>query len=372
MSEQKVTSIINAQNLMVNNSPHIQSSTTIKSIMWEVCLALIPALIMGIYNFGLRALLTVVICILGAVCSEYLIQKFLRKIPTTISDGSAVLTGLLLGLCLPVYTPFWISFAGGIIAISLGKQVFGGLGQNIFNPAHVARAILLISWPAYLTTWIKTGFTTDIFAVDAVSKSSTLFSIDAITTATPLGLLKETAKSGQTMGCLMEQSNSIIDFVMKNLNLTFSDLFLGLKLSGSIGETSKLALLIGAIFLLIRKHISWHAPVTMVITVFVGAFCYSRNLDYAMFHLLTGGLFLGAIFMATDMVTSPITPRGKVIFGLGCGLLTLLIRLFGSYPEGVCFSILIMNAFVPLIDKFCRKQPFGSVKAKPQKEEASK
>ncbi len=347
---------ITANNLIVNNSPHIQSPVTIKSIMWEVNLALVPVIIMAIYNFGLRALLIILLSVLGAVLAEYLIQVFLRKIPTTISDGSAVLTGLLLALCLPVAIPYWIAFVGGFIAIALGKQVYGGLGQNIFNPAHVARAILLASWPVYMNTWLKSGFNTSL------TLPTTVPEIDAITTATPLGLLKETAKNPD----LLASGQSIIQYIFETLNINFSDLLLGINFSGSIGETSKLAILIGAFYLLIRKHINLYAPGAMLATVFVGTYIYSNcNIEYSMFHILTGGLFLGAFFMVTDMVTSPINPLGKIIFGVGCGAITLLIRLKGGYPEGVCYSILIMNAFVPLIDKLCKPRRFGVVKPKP-------
>ena len=354
MSENNNTyPIITAQNLMVNNSPHIQSPTTIKSIMWEVNLALVPIIIMAVYNFGLRALLIILLSTLGAVTAEFLIQKYLRNIPTTISDGSAVVTGILLAMCLPVAIPLWIAFVGGFIGIALGKQVYGGIGQNIFNPAHVARAILLASWPVYMNTWLKPGFTTAISTVDAV------------TTATPLGLLKETAKNSSLMANLADNHFSIIDYIFSNLHITFSDLFYGINISGSIGETSKLAILIGAIYLLCRKHISLSAPIAMLATVFLGAFAYSESFEYASFHLLTGGLFLGAFFMVTDMVTSPINTLGKIVFGIGCGAIALLIRIKGGYPEGVCYSILIMNAFVPLIDKFCKPRRFGVVKPKP-------
>ena len=353
MSENNTTyPTITAQNLMVNNSPHIQSPTTIKSIMWEVNLALVPIIIMAVYNFGLRALLIILLSTLGAIVAEFLIQKFLRNIPTTIMDGSAVVTGVLLAMCLPVAIPLWIAFVGGFIGIALGKQVYGGLGQNIFNPAHVARAILLASWPVYMNTWVKPGFSTSI-------------SVDAVTTATPLGLLKETAKNAQYMSNLADSNFSIIQYIFSKLGITFSDLFYGINISGSIGETSKLAILIGAIFLLVRKHISLHAPIAMLATVFLGSFIYSNSFEYATFHLLTGGLFLGAFFMVTDMVTSPINKLGKIIFGIGCGAIALLIRLKGGYPEGVCYSILIMNAFVPLIDKFCKPRRFGVVKPKP-------
>lgn len=361
MSENNSYPLITAQNLMVNNSPHIQSPITVKRIMWEVNLSLLPALLMAGYTFGLRAILVILMSVLGSVLAEFLIQRYLRNIPTTISDGSAVVTGILLAFCLPVAIPLWIAFLGGFIAIALGKQVYGGLGQNIFNPAHVARAILLASWPVYMNTWLKPNF------------SASVNTADAVTTATPLGLLKETAKNGELMGNLADQSTNIISYVMGTLHISFSDMFYGLNMSGSLGEISKLAILIGGIYLLIRKHISWHAPVTMFLTVFIGAYCYGGTLDYALFHLLAGGLFLGAFFMVTDMVTSPINPLGKIIFGFGCGAITLLIRLKGGYPEGVCYSILIMNAFVPLIDKFCKPRRFGVCAPKPiEKKETAK
>lgn len=350
MSENKELQIITAQNLMVNNSPHIQSKTTVKSIMWEVNLALLPCLIMAVYNFGIRALAIIVMTVLGAVIAEVSIQKYLLKKPVTVSDGSAVLTGLLLSFCLPVALPLWIAFMSGFLAIALGKQVYGGLGNNIFNPAHVGRAILLASWPVYMNTWLKPGLGTKLCVIDAE------------TTATPLGLLKETAKNTELMSNLHDYGTSIIQYVLSTLNVSLSDMFLGLNISGSIGETSKVAILLGGLYLLFRKHISWHAPVAMFGTVFITSLLYSGNLQYALFHLLAGGLFLGAFFMITDMVTSPVTKKGKFIFGVGCGLITMLIRLKGGYPEGVCYSILIMNAFTPLIDKYVKPRRFGTVK----------
>lgn len=361
MSENNSYPIITAQNLMVSNSPHIQSPTTIKSIMWEMNLALLPTLIISAYYFGFRAILVVLMSVLGAVIAEASIQAFLLKRQIRVNDGSAVVTGLLLGFCLPLAIPLWIAFLGGFIAISLGKQVYGGLGQNIFNPAHVARAILLASWPVYMNTWLKTGMGTSIGTVDAV------------TTATPLGLLKETAKNTELMANLKDHGMSLIQYVMSQLHLSFSDLFLGINLSGSIGETCKLAILLGGLFILLRKHITLHAPLAMIATVFIGAYCYSNSFEYALFHLLTGGLILGSVFMVTDMVTCPINPLGKVIFGFGCGAITLLIRLQGGYPEGVCYSILIMNSIVPLIDKFCKPRRFGVVKTnKATNKEAAK
>jgi len=332
--------------LLVTTSPHIQSGLSASRVMWDVNLAMLPALVMAIHNFGLRAALVIGFSIAGAVAAEFLIQKFLLQKPSTLSDGSAVVTGILLAFCVPAALPLWVAFVGGFVAIALGKQVYGGLGQNIFNPAHVARAVLLASWPVYMTTWLKPG---QGFAV-----------ADAVTTATPLGLLKETARDAQLMQQITAEGGNLIGYVMQKLQITFSDLFLGVNFSGSLGETSKLALIIGGLYLLIRGHISWHGPVAMTATVFAGAFLIGGSLQYAMFHLLTGGLIIGALFMITDMVTSPMTNKGHLLFGFGCGAITLLIRLKGGYPEGVCYSILIMNAFVPLIDKFMIPKRFGT------------
>lgn len=332
--------------LLVTTSPHIQSGLSASRVMWDVNLAMLPALVMAIHNFGLRAALVIGLSVAGAVTAEFLIQKFLLQKPSTLSDGSAVVTGILLAFCVPATLPLWVAFVGGFVAIALGKQAYGGLGQNIFNPAHVARAVLLASWPVYMTTWLKPGQGYGI--------------ADAVTTATPLGLLKETARDAQLMEKIAAEGGNLIGYVMQKLQITFSDLFLGVNFSGSLGETSKLALIIGGIYLLVRGHISWHGPVAMTATVFAGAFLVGGSLQYALFHLLTGGLIIGALFMITDMVTSPMTNKGHLLFGFGCGAITLLIRLKGGYPEGVCYSILIMNAFVPLIDKFMIPKRFGT------------
>ncbi len=332
--------------LLVTTSPHIQSGLSASRVMWDVNLAMLPALVMAIHNFGLRAALVIGLSVAGAIAAEFLIQKFLLQKPSTLSDGSAVVTGILLAFCVPAALPLWVAFIGGFVAIALGKQAYGGLGQNIFNPAHVARAVLLASWPVYMTTWLRPGQDYSV--------------ADAITTATPLGLLKETARDAQLMEKITAEGGNLIAYVMQKLQITFSDLFLGINFSGSLGETSKLALLIGGLYLLIRGHISWHGPVAMTATVFAGAFLIGGSLQYALFHLLTGGLIIGALFMITDMVTSPMTNKGHLLFGFGCGAITLLIRLKGGYPEGVCYSILIMNAFVPLIDKFMVPKRFGT------------
>jgi len=330
--------------LLVTSSPHVFSGLTAARVMWDVNLALVPALAMAFYNFGSRAALVILASVLGAVIAEFLIQKFLMNKPVCIYDGSAVVTGLLLAFCVPAALPVWIAFIGGFIAIALGKQVYGGLGQNIFNPAHVARALLLGSWPVYMTTWLKPGT-----------------GADAITSATPLGFIKIAGNDAEVMKKLAESGTSLVNHTLSTLQITFSDLFWGINFSGSLGETSKAALLLGGIYLLIRGHITWHGPVAMCATVFGGALIFGGSLEYAMFHLLTGGLIIGAVFMITDMVTSPMTGKGQLIFGFGCGALTLLIRMKGGYPEGVCYSILIMNSLVPLIDKFTTPRKFGTI-----------
>lgn len=335
--------------LLVTSSPHIHSGLSAARVMWDVNLALAPALAMALYNFGPRAALVILASVAGAVAAEFLIQKFLMHKPVAIADGSAVVTGLLLAFCLPAALPLWIAFIGGFVAIALGKQVYGGLGQNIFNPAHVARAILLGSWPVYMTTWLKPASDIGLAPIT-----------DAFTCATPLGAMKEAARDLDLLNTLATAGTSLTDHVMAKLSITFSDLFMGFNFSGSLGETSKLALLIGGLYLLFRGHISLHGPLTMLATVFAGAFIFGGSFNYALFHLLTGGLMIGAIFMVTDMVTSPMTRTGHVIFGFGCGAITLLIRMKGGYPEGVCYSILIMNAFVPLIDKFTAPRKFGT------------
>jgi electron transport complex protein RnfD len=252
----------------------------------------------------------------------------------TVLDGSAALTGLLLGMTLPSSSPWWMVVVGSLIAIVLGKQIYGGLGHNLFNPALVGRVVLLISWPVQMTAWVKP---TPLFTG----------ALDAVTTASPLGILK-------------------VEGVAKLANLNLLDSLLG-NVAGSIGEISVLALLVGAIFLLWKKYITWHIPLSFIGTVGIlsGVFWLLDPSQYAspLFHLCNGGLMLGAFFMATDYVTAPVTDRGRVIFGIGCGLLTAVIRIFGVYPEGVAFAILLMNAFSPLIDRYTKPTPFGMQQA---------
>jgi electron transport complex protein RnfD len=288
--------------------------------MWDVVIALIPASVASIYFFGLGAVRIILVTVASALLTEFLIQVLTKK-PITVSDGSAFITGLLLVFVLPPGIPLWMAALGGFIAIALGKQVFGGLGNNIFNPALVARAILLVSWPGMMTTWRRP--------------------FEAITTATPLAILKEH-----------------LPFQLPS----YKDLFLG-QIAGSLGETSALALLIGAIYLLAKRRITYHIPLSFVGSVALLTWIFGGEGFFhgdALFHILAGGLILGACFMATDPVTSPITPKGKLIMGIGCGIMVVLIRLIGGYPEGVCYSILLMNAFTPLIDRFTVPRRLGA------------
>ncbi|WP_029914809.1 RnfABCDGE type electron transport complex subunit D [Pelobacter seleniigenes] len=324
--------------LYLSSSPHIHSPQTSDKIMRLVIYALLPATAVSIYFFGLPALSVLLICTLGCVAFEALGCKFMKQ-PLSIADGSAALTGILLALNLPPSSPWWMALLGSAIAILIGKQIYGGLGYNPFNPALVARVVLLISFPVQMTTW--------------TAPAPIGSGIDAVTTATPLGEMKTAV---MLTGHLPDLATS-----------GFGHYFLG-NMGGCLGEVSALALLLGGLFLIFKKVISWHTPVSFLGTVIVlsGIFWLVDPSKYPnpLFHLVTGGLILGAFFMATDMVTSPVTQRGMLIFGFGCGLLTVLIRLFGGYPEGVSFAILLMNAATPLIDRYTRPKIYGQVAAK--------
>ena len=315
--------------LQVSGSPHVHGTETVKKIMWSVVIALLPALVVSVYYFGLLVLILTLVSIATCVLVEFLIQRFMLKENVSVTDGSAVITGLLLAFNVPANLPVWILMIGAFVAIAIAKMPFGGLGKNPFNPALVGRVFLLISFPVQMTTWPKP---TPVWSLGA----------DVITGPTPLGILKEGVKNGQAVGDLMNEMP------------TYVNLLLG-QMGGSFGEVSAIALLIGAIFLLIRKVITWEIPVAFLLTAFLfsGIFYLVDPSTYAnpCFHLVTGGMMLGACFMATDMVTSPTSRWDMIVFGVGCGLLTIIIRLFGAYPEGVSFAILIMNAFVPLINK---------------------
>ena len=334
--------------LIVSVSPHVKSEETVSRIMWTVNLALLPAFIMSIYYFGPRALFVTGLCIVSAVLSEYIFQKSLKK-QITVNDGSAFLTGLLLGMNLPPSLPFYIPIVGSFVAVIVTKQLFGGLGYNIFNPALIGRALLLISWPKAMTVWTEA---TPIFA-----------GLDAKTTATPLGILKE-----EGLGKLMEHFADKTDLYMS--------LFTGNR-AGSLGETSVIALLLGAAFLLYKRYITWHIPFSFLATVGVLAWIFGGTdvetgkliffTGDPIIHLMSGGLILGAFFMATDYVTCPSVRKGQIIFGIGCGAITMLIRLKGGYPEGVMFAILLMNCFAPLIDRNVKTKQFGAVKEQKKK-----
>lgn len=312
-------------NIIVSPSPHIRDEKTTQGIMVDVCIALLPALIASVLFFGYKSIVLSLLCILFSVGFEYLWQK-LTKSPVTISDGTAVVTGLLLAFNLPVSAPWWICLIGSFVAIIIVKQFFGGVGNNFMNPALAGRAFLLASWPVIMTTW------TNPFGVDAVSS------------ATPMAVLKD-ATSG-TLPKLL-------------------DMFTG-NIPGCIGETSAIALIIGGIYLIARKVISARIPIAYILTVALFTFIFpSAGLTplYSMaYNVLGGGLMLGAIFMATDYVTSPITSRGQIVMGIGCGILTFVIRRFGAYPEGVSYSILLMNVATPLIDRWTKPRAFGTQK----------
>ncbi|HEY5672370.1 MAG TPA: RnfABCDGE type electron transport complex subunit D [Malonomonas sp.] len=324
--------------LYLSSSPHIHSGETTDKVMRLVIYALLPATLLSIYFFGLPALSVLLICTLGCMAFEAL-GCILMKQPQTLKDGSAALTGILLALNMPPSSPWWLSLLGAAIAILIGKQIYGGLGYNPFNPALVARVVLLISFPVQMTSW--------------TAPTPLGSGIDAVTAATPLGEMKTAV---MLTGKLPELATS-----------GFTDYFTG-NMAGSLGEVSALALLLGGLFLLLKKVISWHIPVSFLGTVVIvgGIFWLVDASKYPnpIFHLITGGLLLGAFFMATDMVTSPVTFQGMLIFGFGCGLLTVLIRLFGGYPEGVSFAILLMNACTPLIDRYCRPKIYGQVEQK--------
>lgn len=316
-------------NLIVSATPHIRSKHTTQGIMLDVIIALIPAAVMGTWFYGIQAALIMILTIASCVFFEGIYQKLTNQ-AVTISDLSAVVTGLLLAMNLPASAPAWMAIVGSFFAIVVVKQLFGGLGHNFMNPALGARAFLLASYPTAMTSWSATRY-------------GNIGIIDANTGATPLAAIKEAAKAGEGLEIINE------DFVNALIG----------NIGGTIGEVSAIALLLGGLYLIARKVISWRIPVTYIITVFVLMFLFGRNPGY---EILIGGLMLGAFFMATDYATSPITAKGQFIMGFGCGLITCLIRVFGSYPEGVSYSILLMNLCVPLIDRYTRPKKFGEVK----------
>jgi len=327
--------------LNVSPSPHVHGNQSVKSIMYGVIIALLPALAISVYFFGLNALRVSLLAVAACILFEWLIQKFLlKKAELTITDGSAIITGLLLAFNVPSNLPSWMIIIGSLVAIGIAKMSFGGLGNNPFNPALIGRVFLLISFPVDMTNWSLNRFELAIHP-------------DAITGATPLGLIKEGLGAGHPI------SEILMDIPSK------LQLFIG-NTGGSLGEVSALAIIIGGIFMLVRRIITWHIPVSYLLSViaFTGIFWYINPDKYIdpVYHLFAGGLMLGAFFMATDMVTSPMTSKGMLIFGVGCGLLTSVIRLWGAYPEGVSFAILLMNAVTPLINRYVKPVKFGEVK----------
>ncbi|MDX9866304.1 MAG: RnfABCDGE type electron transport complex subunit D [Kiritimatiellia bacterium] len=338
--------------LIISPSPHTHAGSSVERIMLDVLIALLPALAASLWFFRWHALRLTVTCVAACLLTEWLCRKAMRR-ASTLSDFSAAVTGLLLAFNLPPALPTWMAVAGSVFAIAVAKQVFGGLGYNPFNPALAARAFLLISFTGPMTTWSGAPWIRRVaYAAGQAATGASAMAADALTSATPLGFAKEALKSGQPMP-LFGNPELLRDFFLGNLN-------------GCIGETSALALLLGAAYLLFRKVISWHIPAAYLGSVLLyAAILHGVSPSSSIpphIHLLSGGLLLGAFFMATDMVTSPLTRRGMLIFGAGCGILTMLIRTVktGAYPEGVSFAILIMNAFTPLINRATRNRVFGT------------
>ncbi len=325
--------------LVVSIGPHVHDTESTSKIMWTVNGALLPAALMAVYYFGLPAVWVIAVSIITAVLSEAAVQKMLKK-EITVEDGSAFLTGLLIALNVPANIPLYIPAIGSFAAIVITKQLFGGLGYNIFNPALIGRALILISFPRQMTTFTQP--VTNIMAVDAT------------TTATPLGILKE-----EGMVKLLE--------IFHTKEQLYRDLLLGNR-AGSLGETATIALLLGAVFLMIKRYITWHIPIPFIITVGLFAWIFGGKEGLftgdAVFHMMAGGLILGAFYMATDYVTGPSIRSAQVIFGISCGLLTGIIRIKGGYPEGVMFAILLMNCFAPMLDRRLRSRVFGKAEAK--------
>ncbi len=326
--------------LKISGSPHVHSDESTKKIMWRVNLALVPMLLTGIAYFGLNALLISIVSVACCCLFQWLIEKFIMRVPSTVCDGSAIVTGLLLAFNVPATAEMiWMVAIGALVAIGVGKMTFGGLGKNPFNPALVGRVFMLISFPVQMTTWPTVG---KWFPM----------SLDTVSGATPLGLIKEGVKNGQSLSEVLSAPD------MPSL----CDIFLG-HMGGSLGEVSAIAILIGAIYLLCRKVISWHIPVAFIGTAFIfsGILWLADPTQFVdpLTTILTGGIMLGACFMATDMVTSPMAKSGQLVFGVGCGLLTIIIRNWGAYPEGVSFAILLMNSVTPLINRWCKPTRFA-------------
>jgi len=362
----------------VSPAPHLHDNSSIPNVMWNVVLALLPALGFAVYYWGWRLLWLTLLGILAAVGTEALIQ-WLRKVPIRVSDGSAVLTGMLLTYNISPSSPWWLPVVGAVFAIAIGKQVFGGLGNNPVNPALLGRAFLLASWPALMTgiqTWKQPGTAISMSGIDPRIIDPNLQAVsgkayELVTGATPLNLA-QTLRDSTFVNSLAATRDASLDLSNRIFNGmldlgTLKNLFWG-QIGGCIGEVSVFALLLGAVYLLWRRIIEWRIPFFYLLTVFVLTFLFGGlpgtgySLTLPIFHLFSGGLLLGAFFMATDYTTSPITKNGRVVYAIGCGLLTVIIRLVGGYPEGVSYSILFMNVMTPLIDILTRPKAFGRSK----------
>jgi len=319
---------IEIEQLMVSASPHIRCDESISKIMWSVNAALAPAALFSVYNFGMPAFFNILLCVLACVATEYLILKWQDK-PMVVNDGSAFLTGLLLAMNIPATLPWYMPLAGSVFAIGIAKHTMGGIGFNIFNPALIGRAFILASWPIAMTTWPISS--------DMIGK------VDALTTATPLGILKQ------------QGYQSLIEHFGDHATM-YKSLLLGTR-PGSMGETSALLLILGGIYLIYKGYVKWQMPVLMIGTVGILTAAFGGD---PFLHMMSGGLILGAFYMATDMVTIPITLKGQIIFAIGAGALTVLIRLQGGYPEGVCYAILLMNCVTPLIDRLVKPRKYGT------------
>lgn len=322
--------------LLVSPAPHIHAAVSTKSLMRDVVIALLPAVIVSVVFYGLGEIVVLGTSVVSCILVEYLITKFLLKKPSTVCDYSAVVTGILLALNLPYTTPWWVVFIGALFAVGVVKMTFGGLGQNIFNPAIAGRVFLLVSFPAYMTNWQMPGG---------------LFGVDAVSGATPLGLINEGIMNGQTVPEIMSANG-----------LSYSQMLFA-NIGGSVGEISALALLAGFVYLLVRKVIRPHITLSIWATVALVSLVFwlaapDRFTD-PLFNLLSGGMILGSCFMATDYVTSPMSVEGGIVYGIGIGFITLMIRYFGSYPEGMSFAILIMNSTVPLINMWFHQKKYG-------------
>ena len=320
--------------LTVSASPHFHTEESVQKIMFRVIFALMPATLWSVFVFGFDALQVILVAVTACVAFEYLIQKFILKVEPGISDGSAIITGILLAFNVPAGIPWWIVIIGSLVAIAIAKLSFGGLGNNIFNPALVGRVFLLISFPVHMTTW----------------PTNHESGIDALTSATPLGLIKESIKNGQHISDIVNRLPGSMDLLLGNVG-------------GSLGEVSALLLIVGGLYMFYKKVITWHTPIAVLgsMTLFSGIL-WLVNPEIFMnplFSILSGGAMLGAIFMATDLVTSPMTGKGQLIYGVGIGAITIAIRNFGAYPEGISFAILLMNAVTPLINKYVKPKRFG-------------